>query len=333
MTSSGTLIISLDFELHWGLFATVGSDSKYMDNLRNTPAVVEKILKIFEKREISATWAIIGLLFAESKAMLNAYEPKHKPVYRNESFNPYGVPIGNNEIDDPIHFASSLIKRIQSLPGQEIATHTFSHFLCRENGATIEAFLDDLDAAIKIARTYNIQFNTIVFPKNQLIKEFISVLPDKGISVYRGSEKGWMYTKVRGIKNRKISFLRQLINKAGRYIDAYLPLSGPNTWRTDEIKNSSEQITSVPSSCFVRPYNSNLKFLEWMKLYRIKSQIKYAARNNEMVHLHWHPHNFGRNIDENLTLLNDILDCFEQCRKIYNMKSMSINEYSKLLIR
>ena len=90
----GTLIISLDFELHWGVFQSVNESSPYMQNLLNTPEAISGMLEIFEKRNISATWAIVGLLFAESPAMIRKFEPSVKPAYKNPCENPYLLPLG-----------------------------------------------------------------------------------------------------------------------------------------------------------------------------------------------------------------------------------------------
>ena len=332
MLNRGILIISLDFELHWGVFKSVTADSPYMKNLLNTPIVIDRLLEVFEKRNISATWAVVGFLFAESSDVLKKFVPPVKPGYVSDKSNPFIVMTGHDENDDPIHFAPSLIRKIRSNPNQEVATHTFSHFLCSEEGATIEAFLSDLESAVNIAADYGIKYNCIVFPRDQLIREYINVLPARGIKVFRGGEKGWMYSKIKYLHEGKINKFRKFLNKFGRILDTYLPLTGSNTWDTNELKAYSSQPINVPASRFMRPYNPALKNLNWLKYLRIAHQIKHAARNGKMVHLHWHPHNFGSNIDENFKFLIKILDCFENCRTEYNMRSMTMSEYADLLL-
>lgn len=331
MTRPGTFLISLDFELHWGVFPSVNENSPYMQNLLHTPEAIIRMLELFEERNISATWAVVGLLFAESPAMIKEFEPSVKPAYNNPGENPYLLPIGLNESDDPIHFAGSLIRKILTVPHQEIATHTFSHFFCRAAEATVEAFLSDIESARKIAELYGIKINSIVFPKNQLIKEFIDVLPQKGINIFRGAEKGWMYTGIKTFQESKLSKSRQYLNKLGRLLDTYFPLSGSNTWSTHELKVGEGQPINVPASRFVRPYSPGLKCLENLKYNRIANQIEHAAKSGKMVHLRWHPHNFGSHTDENINLLEKILDFFEYCRSEYGMRSMTMHEFAGLL--
>ena len=58
--------VSLDFELHWGRFDKsniIGNEEYYIQTRRAIP----EILKLFEEFEIEATWATIGMLFAENQ--------------------------------------------------------------------------------------------------------------------------------------------------------------------------------------------------------------------------------------------------------------------------
>jgi hypothetical protein len=60
--------------------------------------------------------------------------------------------------------------------------------------------------------------------------------------------------------------------------------------------------------------------------------MTYAAKNNLTYHLWWHPHNFGINIRENLTFLNEILIHFTELNLKYNFKSNCMSEISKEFI-
>lgn len=331
MLTNGTFIISLDFELHWGVFERVNYDSPYMKNLFQTPQAIDMILELFEKRNISATWAIIGFLFADSDQMLKEFEPEIKPLYPCPGKNPYLIKTGHNEYDDPIHFAPSKIRRIQSVAGQEIATHTFSHFLCNSDGATVEAFRSDLESSVRIADTFGIKLNTIVFPKNQIINKFLDVLPEKGINVYRETEKGWMYSSSRYPERSITERISRSLKKSARLLDAYIPLSGTNTWSINELSSESGKPTGIPASFFLRLFDPRLIIFDWLKLQRIKNQIEHAAKFNKMVHLRCHPHNFGSNPVENIRFLEKILDHFQYCRSEYGMKSMNMYEFYKFL--
>ena len=53
-------IISLDFELKWGVLEF---DERYNKNLLVARQVIPKILTLFKEYQIKATWAVVGLLF------------------------------------------------------------------------------------------------------------------------------------------------------------------------------------------------------------------------------------------------------------------------------
>jgi pyruvate-formate lyase len=54
--------------------------------------------------------------------------------------------------------------------------------------------------------------------------------------------------------------------------------------------------------------------------------MTYAAKNGEVYHLWWHPHNFGKNQDQNFKNLKEILDHFASLKNEYGMKSLNMNE-------
>jgi hypothetical protein len=77
------LVISLDFELVWGLFdhITVQDKVAYFDN---TLEVIPRLLDTFEKNNIHVTWATVGMLFNENWEEWYVNIPVHKPTYENQ---------------------------------------------------------------------------------------------------------------------------------------------------------------------------------------------------------------------------------------------------------
>ena len=51
-----------------------------------------------------------------------------------------------------------------------------------------------------------------------------------------------------------------------------------------------------------------------------------AARNAQMYRLWWHPHNFGLHLEENFSVLNEILTTFEQLRAEHGFESLTMAE-------
>jgi peptidoglycan/xylan/chitin deacetylase (PgdA/CDA1 family) len=319
----GALVISLDFELHWGVRDKCGPDGPYRENLLGARKAVPRILDLFEEFEIAATWATVGFLFAESRKEREAFSPSLHPHYAESRLDAYAEITGENEDDDPLHYASSLISQISKRPRQEVATHTFSHYYCQEPGDTREAFAADLSSAVAIAQSHGIQVRSIVFPRNQFRPGYEDVLKDAGIVCYRGNEPHWMYQP-------RPRSQETLAVRAPRLLDHYVPVSGSKVVKWSEILQSNG-LCDVRSSMFLRPYSARRKSLESIRLRRITSGIRAAAEQPGIFHLWWHPHNFGVNTDENLDFLRNALEVFSRCRQSHGMQSLSMLDVASLI--
>ena len=73
--NKGKFVISLDFELFWGV-RDVRTIRKYGNNILGVYTVIPELLKLFEKYGINATFSVIGLLFFENKQALLAGLPE-----------------------------------------------------------------------------------------------------------------------------------------------------------------------------------------------------------------------------------------------------------------
>ena len=106
----GQFVISLDFELHWGVRDHTAVD-QYRENLLGVREVVPALLARFRQREVHATWATVGILFAKTRAEALQHAPSDRPAYTNARLNPYtGLEAaGPDEAADPFHFAGSLV--------------------------------------------------------------------------------------------------------------------------------------------------------------------------------------------------------------------------------
>jgi hypothetical protein len=312
----GALVISLDFELHWGVRDKCASDGPYRQNLLGARKAIPQILDLFEEFDVAATWATVGFLFAGSRREREEFSPAVRPQYADARLDPYAEPTGENEGDDPLHYAQGLIAQIAKRPKQEIATHTFSHYYCQEPGETKEAFAADLTSAMAIARRHGIDIRSIVFPRNQFHHGYEEILKKAGLLAYRGNELHWMYRPRRRSEET-------LAVRGPRLLDHYLPISGSKVLGWDEVLQPNG-LCDVRSSMFLRPYSVERKSFESLRLSRICSGIRAAAERRGIFHLWWHPHNFGAHTRENLDFLRNVLEVFSECRLTHGMKSLSM---------
>ncbi len=118
---------------------------------------IPAILRLFEEFGISATWATVGFLFADSARELKEFTPKVLPQYDDPALSPYTETFEKTPIQLSVHYAPELIDLIKKSPGQEIGTHTFSHYYCLEKGQTAESFASDIESSVAIARAKGIK--------------------------------------------------------------------------------------------------------------------------------------------------------------------------------
>ncbi len=312
----GQLVISLDFEKFWGIHDHSNIED-YRLNLERVDTICLEMLKLFSEFEIHATWATVGLLAFDNKDELLKILPKQKPLYSDINLSPYDY-ILENELEYKFHFSPKIINKIRCEKNQELATHTFSHYYCLEPGQTESSFDSDLKLNIKVIKNkFGVEMTSLVFPRNQVKKEYLKILTKNNIKCYRGNETNWIYRK-------KMSLL---LKRGFRLIDSYLNITGSNTYELKDIKK--EFPYNIPSSCILRPVKFNDSLLKRLKMKRIKSQMTHAAKYDKLFHIWWHPHNFGNDIEANILFLKEIFKHFVFLKNKYGMCSLNMKEISE----
>lgn len=308
----GTLIVSLDFELFWGMQDCVELKG-YEDHVVGGRAAIPKLLELFEKHGIHATWATVGFQFASCKRELAPFLPELRPGYTDSALSTYRCldAIGEDEAAAPCFFASSLLKTIAACPGQEIGSHTFSHYYCREKGQTPAQFRADMVAAKRIAEARGYRVASVVFPRNQTTQLHVAVLRELGFTAYRDEENDWIH-------RIPIVPLKRLL----RLADVYLPLTGQGGYTPRE----EDGIVNLVGSRMYKPYFAPLGFLEGLKLRRIKRQMLHAAKTGKTFHLWWHPHNVGVRTQYHLAQLEEIFSYYDLLKDRYGMRSLNMAE-------
>lgn len=314
-------IISLDYELLWGL-RDIHDKKTYGKAVIGARVAIPKMLDLFEKYGIGATWSTVGLLFCEDKdEMIDAISGiDHPAMYKNEALRNFNYldEVGQNEKADPYYFGLSLIKKIKETPKQRIGTHTFSHFYCLEPGSSLEAFEADLGAAKKIAQKNDVTLESIVFPRNQYNDAFLDVCSNMGIGTYRGNPEHFLYRPRNGAENK--NFIR-----AARLIDSHIGFSGSQKFSPSHTRG----LVNLPASHFLRPHAGTLGRFHPLHVAMIKRSMTAAAKAGRSYHLWWHPHNFGHNVDASLAVLEDIALHFLKLKDSFGFQSCSMEGASR----
>ncbi|PPK87973.1 polysaccharide deacetylase [Neolewinella xylanilytica] len=320
MNNRGGFIISLDFELHWGVFDHTSLNDKSRAYFRTTRDLIPPTLQLFNEYGIAATWATVGMLFARNKEELQELLPEHRPQYRNPQLDPYRLlaEVGENEDEDPYHYAPSLIELVAATPGQEIGSHTFSHFYCLEPGQDSEAFADDLGCAQRAANGYG-PATSLVFPRNQYRTDYFPALRRHGFRAFRGNPETWFWQSRSGEDTT-------LYQRAVRLTDNYLPLAKSYLF---DVGKEDNGLVNIPASRFFRPYVPSIDSYggQQLKLWRICKEMTRAAEAGKNYHLWWHPHNLATDPARNMAGLEEILRTYKDLNQRYGWQSHSMESW------
>jgi hypothetical protein len=152
----GTLVVSLDFELHWGVRDSVRADGPYRANPLGARHAIPRILDIIEEFDIAATRATVSFLFAHPAGTRRTFSshPPQLPESKARSLPGDHWPWRSQR---PVRLRRQPSGRNPPPSPAGIATHTSSHYYCQEDGQTRSAFREDLDSAMRIAKRYGIK--------------------------------------------------------------------------------------------------------------------------------------------------------------------------------
>ncbi|MEM9134588.1 MAG: polysaccharide deacetylase [Actinomycetota bacterium] len=321
--ANGIFTVSLDFELYWGMSDICELDDGYQATLRRTRHdVIPRLLALFEDYGVHATWATVGFLLFESGDDLRAAGPARLPTYDDANLSNHDrlADVGADEADDPYRLAPSLVEAIRAVPGQELGSHSFSHYYCLEPGPADDAFLADLTAWRNAADERGIDSGSICFGRNQYGPRDLDHCTEAGFDAYRGNEPFWCYTPRAGADDG-------LPRKLARRADTYAPLFPHHCPTLDDVAATAPR--NVASSRFLRMVDRRLRFLEPLKRRRVATGMAHAARTGGIYHLWWHPQDLAVDTDDNFALVTSALDAFARCRDEYGMASLNMGEIAE----
>lgn len=314
---NGKFVISLDFELFWGLAGWEKDQLRaYQPRIEGAIEALERILEVFTKYDMRCTIAFVGGINKSSREDYLASSPTIKPSYSNSLFSSYDLLLSmekEGEISDKLLFRPDVVEQLQENPLVELGSHTYSHYYALEEGQTIDEFKADIEQAQIEARKKGLVLKTIIFPRNQIPQSYHEVCANSGFTHIRGNEESFLYRSE--ATPSKFDIKRIL-----RLLDCYFNLTGHHSYKFPR----KGVLIDVTASRFLRPYSHSIRFLETLKVRRVIQDIEYAAKHGRIYHLWWHPHNFGIYTDESIMQLEKICKCFAKMRNKYNMESCFI---------
>ena len=317
MKTLPNFIISLDYELLWGMLDVKNLD-KCISNVRGETNAIPEMLDLFEKYNIGVTWAIVGMTLCENYDEWRSFKPQQIPKYEKKGkLTNYEIDIRSFK-DEELFFQKDMIKRIAACPRQEIASHSYSHLYFSEPGITNEDISNDFRLFENISFQNNISCKSFIFPRNQVNDVALKELKKHDFKTFRGNLQNFIQKD--GHKDSQSLFFKII-----RFGDSYIQISKDLSYKN----SANENLLNVPGSLFLRPVNSKTPYvLNKMHIKRIKKSMIMAAQNKETFHLWWHPHNFGNSTDDNLLNLRDILEHYTVLSNEHGMTSKNMGEFT-----
>jgi excinuclease ABC subunit A len=129
------------------------------------------------------------------------------------------------------------------------------------------------------------------------------VVQNTELSLPGGAIKGW---------DRRNIYYFQMINS----IASHYKFNVDTPFK--ELSNTFPY--NISASYFLRPFSNKLKYFDRLKEKRILDSMTHAAKNNLVFHLWWHPHNFGINLENNMSFLLGIMQHYKKLENKYVCK-------------
>lgn len=317
MLDKGIFIISVDTELAWGTFDHAGH-KKYKEAYEKYRIIIMDILKIFEKYNIPATWAIVGHLFLDSCQREDGIlhpdiiRPRHKWFSGDWfSYDP-----GTDLSRDRIWYGRDIVKMIKEAhPKQEIASHSFCHPVFSDKGCSRETAESDIAKCVQLALKEDIELKTFTFPRN--LPGHLEILSKYGFRVFRGQGDRYCSLKLPGIIEKIYFLLDDMMTTTP-------PVVLPKT-------SSKHGLIEVPASMLFRFAYGKSRFIpEGVRFKKAKKGIDAAIKRKRVFHLWFHPISFAWKTNLMLAELDLILQYASKKKKEELLEVVRLNEAGEM---
>lgn len=303
----GVFCISIDTEMLWGrhdLFY-----QPFIERTNKERQVIKDLLNLFEKYQISATWAIVGHLF------LNECSPKSGKIHPEINRPNFPWISGDwlkhdpktNINKAPQWYGKDIVQLLKSHHSQEIGSHSFSHMIFGNKGCSYKCAESEIRTCVKLANENKIKLESFVFPRNSI--GHLGILNKYHFKSYRGPDSYPFKT------NNPLGKLLMLID---------LLLLIPHT-SNPQINNN---LLEIPGNMYFLSTRGRRKFLpRKIRSLKAKSSLKQASKNNKVFHLWFHPTDL---VDNPSLLLNQLEEVILYAKKLEAAGKIEIKNMSQI---
>lgn len=282
----GVFTLSLDTELAWGTF-DVGRLDQFERAYRRTPAVIERLCSLFERYEVSATWAVVSHLLVDCDG---DHSDRTPPDFEwIDDF--FGAMPCARGLDRDLWYAPWLLDQLESCgTPQEIGLHGATHMQLGAEGCSRRHASEELATAVDTLGEYGIEPTSFVFPRNDV--GHLDVLADHGIETYRGVDARWYERRLPDAVKPPLRFLDEATRRPPPVVDPVV----------------REGIVEIPGSQVFRPTHGGWQYTPaGSTVARAKAGLRRAARTGGVFHLWLHPFNLGHQPSTDVARLERVL--------------------------
>lgn len=312
MLKKGIFVISIDTELAWGTFDH-GGHIKYKEAYKKYRFIIANILALFKKYEISATWAIVGHLFLDScnKENRNLHPDIIRPIHHWFPYDWFKFDPGANISQDDVWYGSDIVEMISdTIPKQEVASHSFCHPVFSDVGCSRETAESDISKCVELAKARNIKLHSFTFPRNS--PGHLDILSKYGFKVFRGENA--MFFNIRP----------NLLRKGLLLLSDMLAVTPP-VLTPDFALNG--KLIKVKGSMLFRFAHGASKFIpKDVRLKKAKKGIDKAIKEGKIFHMWLHPISFAWDTTHMFDEFEGILEHANNQRKAGNLQILTLQK-------
>lgn len=285
---TGYFIISLDTELAWGHYDCFPSPAIPMDSSRERE-VVKRLLEIFDRFSISATWALVGHMFyteCEKCSICPIMDWKGKYSIFDQIY----------ESNNPLWYGADIVDTLLDRRSvHEIAFHGYTHRIFDRNELSEAEARNEIREWMRLSNRRSLVPTTVIFPRNKV--GYLPMLKEEGFICYRGDQL------------MPQSFSAPFIGKVLKWLDFKFQFCIPEVYQATVEPGGFVNLPSSRRLFGMNPRISGILDrlnLNEMGIRRIIKGVEKAANEKKVIHIRAHPYEFKTEKDfEQLILLLD----------------------------
>jgi peptidoglycan/xylan/chitin deacetylase (PgdA/CDA1 family) len=315
----GAFVVSIDTEMAWGAaHHRGGSASDGGHAFDGERRAIERMLDVFARHGVPATWAIVGHLLldrCERGPDGRAHPDLLRPAYPWLDEDWFAIDPCSTIDEAPFHYGRDIVERIRACPvPQEIGCHGFSHVMIGDEGASPELFDSELAASAGAAEALGEALQSFVYPRNSL--GYTDRLAAHGYTSYRGVRAG-----------RPFAGRPPWQQAALRAVDKVRPLAGTAvlpSWDSGGLWN-------VPQTYVLAPATQRPRTPVALWVRRPIARLRQAARYRSVFHVWFHPYNVTDGPERAIDALDRICAVAASLRDAGRLDVVSIGQLAAQL--